>query len=377
MFIFLFLFTPYILSDDLADIKTELPKEESVKTLEPKTDIPAAELTNTELKVIQEEVVPNNTTELPIVDTHIQEESPLIEKSEIVPDASAKPVEPDFEPGKLELLDKIEAEVTTSTQDSTDVQIITMSDIKKRGFDGGKYTLDDLINEALADNLGKTFKINLTDDDVNKYLKRANLTDKKQLKKLTETWGYESLEDFYESFKKIYRANTALNYEMSSQLVVLEKEIQDYYEQHPVYKEAVYTIETTFVLLDSTKTKEELKKELEEFAAGTKNLDYIIWDLPITIKKAEVTDSSKFLEDMAIGSIYIKELNDGFDLFKLIDKQPDITVPLEERKKVIVEKLQTQKHEQAAQKVNDNLHSKAIVYKPDQKVPEHISELGL
>lgn len=382
--LFLFLLTPYLVGKDLENSKTESLIEESVNITEP---IAKPTITESEKKI--EEPVIQKTEPEEIILKPNQEDIPTPEiteniktetiAEEIVPTDKTEnlPEEPEFETGKLELLDKIEAEVITSNPESTDVQIITTSDIKRRGFDGGKYTLNDLVNEALADNLGKTFKINLTDDDVNKYLKRANLTDKKQLKKLTETWGYESLEDFYENFKKIYRANSALNYEMSSQLVVLEKEIQDYYKDNPMHREAIYTIETTFVLLDATKTKEELKKELEEFANGTRKLDYIIWDLPITVKKSEISNASRFLEDMAVNSIYIKELSDGFDLFKLIDKKPDHLFTLEERRKEIIEKLQTQKHENAYQKVQSNLLSKAIVYKPEQKVPENIKELGL
>jgi len=316
--------------------------------------------TPTEADIKPNETVVNEPTEMPVTQA-----------------ASEPEKEPEFQTGKLELLDKIEAEIVTSTPDSIDTQIITTSDIRKRAFDGGKYTLDDLINEALADNLGKVFKINLTDDDVNKYLKRANLTDKKQLKKLTEQWGYESLEEFYENFKKIYRANSALNYEMSSQLVVTEEEIQEDYKNNPVYKEGYFTIETTFVLLDSTKTKDELRQELEDFVNGKRDLDYIIWDMPITVKKTEIPKANNFLENMPPQSIYIKELNDGFDLFKLIDKKDDYLVPLEENKKERIDKLQTKKQEEVYKKVNENLHSKAIIYKPDQTTPENISELGL
>lgn len=292
-------------------------------------------------------------------------------------DEKKEKLEPEFEMGKLELLDKIEAEIITSTPESTDTQIITTSDITKRGFDGGKYTVNDLIDEALADNLGKTFKISLTDDDVNKYLKRANLNTKQQIKELTEKWGYENVEEFYENFKKIYRANTALNYEMSSQIVVTEDEIKEYFDTHPINIEAVYTIETTFVLHDSTKTKQELKEELEQYVNGTKNLNYIIWDLPIKVKKSEISNASRFLEDMTVGSIYIKELSDGFDLFKLICKEPDRVIPFEERKKDIINTLQNKKHEDAYLKVKNNLLDKAIIYVPDQKVPENIKELGL
>lgn len=365
--LFLFLFTHALNCQEITDFKNEL-SEKSANIPDSKINTSTLELENrTEIKVPQEEKI-------------------ILEDKNIVPDieqynseikTTEELDENQFPKGKLELLDKIEAEIVTSTPESTDVQIITTSDIKKRGFDGGKYTLDDLVNEALADNLGKVFKISLTDDDVNKYLKRANLTDKKQLKNLTETWGYESLEDFYENFKKIYRANSALNYEMSSQLVVLENEIQDYYQQNPVYKEANYVIETTFVLLDSTKTKDELKKELEEFANGTKKLDYIIWDPAISVKKSEISNASRFLEDMKVGSIYIKEMSDGFDLFKLINKQPDFIVPFEERKNEIIQKLQAKKHEDAYKKVQNNLYSKAIIYKPDQEVPVNVKQLGL
>ncbi len=342
--LFLFLLTPYAFSAELNDSKNEALIEESV---------------NNSIKPKQENTL---TTEKPseLIDNTVepkQDNPDLIEEKLTEKKIEPKAEESEFEIGKLELLDKIEAEIITSTPESTEIQIITTSDISKRAFDGGKYTLDDLIDEALSDNLGKTFKISLTDEDVNKYLKRANLTDKKQLKILTEKWGYESLEEFYENFKKIYRANSALNYEMSSQLVVLENEICDYYAQNPIHLEAVYTIETTFVLLDSTKTKEELKKELEDFANGTKKLDYIIWDFPITVKKSEISNVSRFLEDMTVGSIYIKELNDGFDLFKLLNKEPDRLVPLEERKKEIIDKLQTQKHQNAYQKIKDDLHS--------------------
>lgn len=275
----------------------------------------------------------------------------------------------------LELLDQIEAEVVSFGPEGASNVIVTKADIARRGsYDGGNYAIDDLVDEALADQYSSILKISLSNEDVDRFLKKNNLSQK-QLTTYLDNWGYPSLEDFYEDFKKTYRAHAALNFEIDSQSAVSEEEIKKYYNQNPIYLEATYEIEMAFVPSSEDKMKQ--KVELEELAAKGKIPSNISWELPLVVKESEIEKNNNFILTMPVGSIFVKEVYDGFDLFKLKRKKSKQKVSLEERRREILDILKKEKYEKVSKKVRKNLQLKALIARPYEKysLPLYSSDL--
>jgi len=266
------------------------------------------------------------------------------------------------QPVKLEVLDCIGAVVATEEQ----VEIITMQDVDKRGFDGGHYILKDLVNETLLDQLGEKFKINVEDKDVTRYLQKTNMSDE-QIKSIAHMWGYPTVEDFYKVFKKMYRASSTLNYKVQSELVFTEDVIQERYQQTLMHQEALYTLETAFIPVAKNQDKEAIYKELCTYAEAKTAIASIVWDAPIDIVASEVPAANDFIFSMKVGDIYVKPVADGFDLFKLKALREERYIPIDERRSDIVNELRSEKYTSAVEKVLEQLHKDACIIYPTFK----------
>jgi hypothetical protein len=66
-----------------------------------------------------------------------------------------------------------------------------------------------------------------------------------------------------------------------------------------------------------------------------KNLD-LNWEDIIIVKASEVSANNQFLSDMKVGQIYLKQVYNGFDLFKMVVIRPRRLEPLSDRRGQIV-----------------------------------------
>ncbi len=306
------------------------------------------------------------TDESKVLEREINKENIINEKDQ-KPDAKLeeKDLKKVEEEPELELLDQIEAEIISFTEEGSEKKILTMQNVRQRAFDGNKYTTDDLIDQVLCDNFSKFLKISVTNDDINRYLKKMNLTEK-DVKGIAEHWDYPDVDAFYEDLKRTYRANGAIKFEVDTQLAVSEDEIQKEYDATPIYEEAYFMVENAFIPL--SKDVETLKNELQNYAQGKiKKPDYVNWQIPAKILEAEIPEQNKFLFDLPVDEIYIKEMPDGFDLFKIKRKQPRSPVPLETRKAEIVAQIQQAKYPIVYENVLKKLRNQSLIYRPDQE----------
>jgi len=283
---------------------------------------------------------------------------------------------------ELELLDQIESTVTYTNAEKLETSIITKQDILKRGFDGGQYTVKDLEDEELADQLSKFMKASISNDDVNKNLKKNGLTDK-QIEELSKSWGFSCKDDLFEYFKKIYRATGALNFEVESQLVSTQGEIEQYYSEHTneFEQDAIYNVEISFIQnTQQTLAGIPLKDELEQYVQGKiKAPEYVYWENPVDIKSSEISSFNDFLVDLEIGSIYLKEFPDGYTLYKMKNKIPKKILSCKEVSQPIAAKIRRTKYESAASKAKEKLRKSAIIVRPSEeyKVPETLEDIGI
>lgn len=281
----------------------------------------------------------------------------------------------DLAPSPLVLIDKVDAELAFVSSENNEIstELVTMQDVNRQGFDGSHYNSDDLIDMKLADEAGNDLKITMSDDDINRYLQKSNMSQD-YIKRLSETWWFPDLAAFYKVLKESYRGRMALNYQIDSQVVVSEEEIKKYYDEHPVWIETSYVIETAFEPLGDKKI-EELQKDLQE--EDEKNgLCKIRWDLPSTIKESEIGKNNVFILDMQIGDVYLKTQADGVVLFRLKNKSLKHLVSYKDRHLEISRIIKLTKAEAAEKKVKESLREGALIYKPALSAPAETTDLN-
>ena len=262
-------------------------------------------------------------------------------------------------PTNFILLDRIEAVVAESDH----VGVITSLDVARRGYDGRKYSVQDLVDENLLDSLADKFKMNVDDKDITRYLQKINMSDV-QVRQLAQNNGYSSLSELYEQFRKMFRANSALGFKTQSELVFSEDTIFRYYKDNPQYTEAKMIIQTSYISVDDYEKKEKIRSDLEKYIKGVPTDVIIVWNDPVTILRNEIADSSKFLFGMKEGEIFIKDMPQGFMLFKLCKDYPACEVPLEARKSEIIEILKNEKYAQVIEKVMEGLRKSSLILLP-------------
>src|SRR3990167_8389936 len=245
---------------------------------------------------------------------------------------------------KLILIDRIEAVVAEGDQ----VKVVTSLDVARRGYDGTTYLVQDLVNEDLLEILGDKFKINVDDKDVTRYLQKMNASET-QMKAIAQANGYATLSELYEQFKKTFKAQSALSFKTQSELVFSEDVILQYCKNNPQIREANYILQMSFVPFVDSSKQDELKNEIQKYIKHEPN---------------QVSKENSFIFDMKDGQIYIKDMPQGFSLFKMIKSSPEYEVTLEERRLEIVNILRNEKYEEVVKKVVQELRNNALILTP-------------
>lgn len=241
---------------------------------------------------------------------------------------------------------------------------ITSKQIARLGFYGESFTLEKLIDSHLASQLGERFKMNVSDEDVDRYIQGLGMTPA-DVERFAVQWDYPSIDDFKQDLKLIYRGMGALKYELDSRLVITEAEIEEYYATHPVMMEKTYQIRTAYVASNRqalAAQQQALRQQIEKHRKQPERGPWE-WEPAIEILDSEISAANGFLRDLAVGDIYLKPAAQGFDLFWVTKIVPAGAVPLAERRNEIVRALQQQKHATVSELVRQDLRQQAdIVY---------------
>lgn len=243
-------------------------------------------------------------------------------------------------------------------------EIITKQDVERAGFDGRNHTTESKIEDKMFCAKAKSLKMSMSDEDVDRYLEKAHMNPEQQLM-LASRWFYDGLAEFKAALKDMYLSNMSLSYEVESNLVISEADVQTYYEQNPVWLEAEYEIQTSFVPADQN-NRQQLQAKLEKFVKTKKDFKNLVWDDAIVLRASEISPANQFLVDLALGEICFKPVSNGFDLFKMVLIRPDRLQPLVERRLEIINHLRNERHPQVVEQVKKDLRAKASVYYPTQ-----------
>ncbi len=249
-------------------------------------------------------------------------------------------------------------------QEETD--IITESDLKRPSLEGALRSKDDIILERLIYLDAKKFQLLPDEEAINRHLQavqREHNLSLDQLKQIFKNAGY-TYEEGRQQFGVMATINSMLDLKIRSRLIVPDREITKYYDEHPERQEASYFIEKAFVPFSSQESKQTLKKKLTAFAKHEGPFGDITWSEPFWINDSDLAEDKKFIALLNVDQISMpQETDGGFEVLRLKQKQEEHLKPLEERRQEISTILRQPRYEQLFNEYKKELFDNAsIVY---------------
>jgi parvulin-like peptidyl-prolyl isomerase len=264
---------------------------------------------------------------------------------------------------ELVTIDSIKAVVYG--QERTD--LVTLSDIDRPSIAGNKQTLDDLVTSKLLIQDAVRYKMEPNDEAVDNNLKavqRENNLSLDDLKAIFSSSGY-SYEEGRAQFKEMTAISTMIDFRIRSRLIIPEREIESYYQAHPIIQEASFQVERALVTAPYRMDRDIFLKELKNLKeTGQCKLLDIEWSEPFWINKSEIANDKQFITMMEVSSIAIgSETAAGVELFKLINKKDEHLLSLEERYNEIADYLKRPKYDELFEQYKKDLfNGAAVVY---------------
>ena len=183
-------------------------------------------------------------------------------------------------------------------QERTD--LVTLSDVIRPAIDGNKQILKICTCKLICQDAAR-YKMEPDNDAVDKHLKavqRENNLSLDELKSIFSSAGY-TYEEGKEQFKVMTSVGTMIDFRIRSRLIVPEKDIQAYYQDHPIIQEASYQIERAQVTHLWDGSCRHLCKNCNINRYGKSKLD-IEWSDPFWINKSELAQDKQFLTTMEV-----------------------------------------------------------------------------
>ena len=233
------------------------------------------------------------------------------------------------------VVDRIEAVVFGP--ECTDV--ITLSDVKRPGIEGRLHSLDEHVRgcKIFQDAKAK----HLVDPDNNekqlKILQRDNDLSDEALDEMLSSMGYKPKEG-RDEFAKLTGINSAIAMNVSSKVIISEKEIIDYYNLNPVTLEESYCLQRAEIPALNAASINDLKQQLKNSTLKPS------WSSSYWINHSDIDKEKSFIFTMAKGQVHVAENKNYYELFRLVDKKEKRLKPLNDAARNAIEKdLQHQK----------------------------------
>ncbi len=244
------------------------------------------------------------------------------------------------------------------------LEIVTKSDVMRPSLAGVARTKDDIIFERLVFLDAQKFHVVPDEEAVDRYLasiQQDNNLTLDQLKEIFHAAGY-TYEEGREQFKRLQTVNSMFDFKVRAQLVVPRNQVEEYYKQHPVEQEASYQLQYGRVPFKGD--SQDQKKEIQQRLADNREPRGVLWQDPFWINESEIAEDKMFITKLNAGQVAEPlPVEDGFELYKVIEKKDKRVAPLEERYREIVDILRRPKYEELMQKYRQQLFdSTSIIY---------------
>lgn len=256
---------------------------------------------------------------------------------------------------------------TIYTHDAVD--IATLSDLQRLSLDGSPRTLQTIEFEVLvyqeaARSPSLMLDDTATEKGLEKLLKDNNLT-KKQLEDIFKSSGY-TYQEGREQFRRMSTINQMLDHRIRSRLLVPEKDVKAYYNEHPVYEDASYLIQRAFVPFNRSVSIEKLQQQVEVFAKGQPTSLTIEWSPVFWVQEDELAQEKRFITLLDVGQISEPyRIDGGFELFRLVQKKERRLKPLELRYTEIANILRKPRYDKLFDEYKNQLFDAASIIRFD------------
>jgi hypothetical protein len=244
--------------------------------------------------------------------------------------------------------------------------IITQSDVERPSLDGRQRSLEDLVLERAMYQDAARYKMLPSEDAVDKRLQavqRENNLTQDDLKKIFRSSGY-TYEEGRDLFAIMTAVGTVLDFKIMSRLIVPEKDIIGYYQEHPVMQDASFQLERALVMCPDRWSNDDFKSELKTLIETGKSRLEVDWSSPFWVNKKDLAVEKQFIVDMEPCSIAIvQETAAGVELLKLNIKREERLMSLEDRYHEIADMLKRPKYEEMFTSYkNELLNASAVLY---------------
>lgn len=237
-------------------------------------------------------------------------------------------------------------------------EVITESEIHRPAIDGTMRTEEDLIRGARFYLEAKKYGMTPTESDIDAHLnsiKRENNINHDQIVELFDSAGY-TYEEGREQLGKMSSVGTLLSVKVNSRLLIPEREVRAYYDEHPEYIQAAYQLQHGIMPFLEDMNKEQQRKRIEATLRAQKSIPLIEWGDPFWVEDEDLAEDKRFLTEMKPGEIRLsKELANGFELFKMHDLRERRLKSFEERYTEIADLLRRPRYERLFSEFEEQL----------------------
>lgn len=234
-------------------------------------------------------------------------------------------------PNELMLIDTIDVVIYGKESD----QLVTRSDISRKGLDGSERTIDDVVFERAL--YVQTQELKGADQEENavkrfEALQRDNNMTREQFDAMLHAAGY-TREEALEQFRIMLADNAIMQMKVGSKATATHKEVEEHYQQHPIYEPASYQVEHALVRYGADEPETHaLEQELKQYGHTGKTKIAVDWSNAFWINAPDLAAEKKFISTLSVNQISqpVRAMG-GFELFRLKQKRPERLKPLASR----------------------------------------------
>ncbi len=241
--------------------------------------------------------------------------------------------------------------------------VVTKSDVNRLDLQGTQRSRKEVIQEKLMFEDAKKYKIIPDENAINRYIatvqREHNLTID-QVKDMFNAAGY-TYEEGRQQLGVTFAVNQVMDFKIRSRLIVPQKDINAYYENNPVYQDASYVLCRCVIPFNENVKKEDQKKQIiNQMKSGV--LVGVQWSDSFTIDEQEIAEDKRFITKMKVGRASApKQVINGFEIFKLLEKKDRRLLTLQERYEQIADSLRRPRYEALLAEYKKELFEKSAV----------------
>lgn len=240
--------------------------------------------------------------------------------------------------------------------------IVTYSDLQRPGIDGSRRTLDVLIDRALKDQDAMRYGMKSSPEAIEKNLQavfRGNSWTEQDFNKMVQTVGWLP-EEAREEFRIMTDVNQVESFKIGGQLIVPERDVQTYYQEHPEYESAGYLIARAVVPYDFNQERIEQKSDIINDIK--ENVLDVQWAEPFWVTDEDIAEDKAFLRTLAPNTISDpQQAPDGFEVLMVQELKPRRLKTIDEMRTAIIEILRKPKLQEVQENYSKELRTNATI----------------